>query len=210
MDSLLLAAHGYRIVRPNVRGSDTFGSAWIAALGGRWGEVDAEDVEAVVAGLVARGLVDPKRVAVMGLSYGGFLAQWLAGASTTFAAAVAENGVGSQASAWANSYFGVHYNRHARLGDPLSEEGHARLWRTSPLRNAANIRIPLLMLQAEEDQICPPSDNIHLFTALKVLGREVELILYPDEHHEMKNYGRPDRRIDRMERVLDWFDRYLR
>jgi hypothetical protein len=45
--------------------------------------------------------------------------------------------------------------------------------------------------------------------ALKVLGRDVEYILYPEEHHEMKNYGRPDRRIDRMERVLAWFDRYL-
>ena len=65
------------------------------------------------------------------------------------------------------------------------------------------------MLQAEEDRICPPSDNEQLFTALKVLDREVEYILYPDEHHEMKNYGRPDRRIDRMERILAWFDRYL-
>jgi len=210
MDTSLLAAHGYRVVRPNVRGSDTFGTRWIAALGGRWGDVDAADVEAVVAGLVDEGLVDPDRVGVMGLSYGGFLTQWLAGTSRTFKAAVAENGVSNQASAWANSYFGVHYNRHARLGDPLTEEGVAQLWRTSPLRNAANITIPLLMLQAAEDQICPVSDNLQLFTALKVLGREVEFILYPDEHHEMKNYGRPDRRIDRMDRILAWFDRHLR
>jgi dipeptidyl aminopeptidase/acylaminoacyl peptidase len=193
-----------------VRGSETFGAAWIGALAGRWGEVDAQDVEAVVAGLVKEGLVDARRVGVMGLSYGGFLTQWLAGTSTSFAAAVAENGVANQAATWGTSYFGVHYNRRARLGDPLSEEGYDQLWRTSPLRNAANVHIPLLMLQAEDDQICPASDNIQLFTALKVLGREVEMILYPDEHHEMKNYGRPDRRIDRMERILDWFGRYLR
>ena len=210
MDSTLLAGQGYRVVRPNVRGSDTFGSKWIGALGGRWGEVDAADVEAVVGALVARGLVDPRRVGVMGLSYGGFLTQWLAGTSTMFAAAVSENGVANQVSVWATSYFGVHYNRRARLGDPLSEEGATRLWRTSPLRNAAAITIPLLMLQAEQDQICPVSDNLQLFTALKVLGREVELVLYPEEQHEMKNYGRPDRRIDRMERILDWFDRHLR
>lgn len=210
MDSLLLTAHGYRVVRPNVRGSDTFGSAWIAALGGRWGEIDAQDVEAVVEGLVAQGLVDPQRVGVLGLSYGGFMAHWLAGTSTTFRAAVAENGVSNQASTWGTSYFGVHYNRRARLGDPLSDEGYAQLWRTSPLRNAAGKWAPLLMLQAEDDQICPASDNVQLFTALKVLGREVEMILYPDEHHEMKNTGRPDRRIDRMERILAWFDRYLR
>jgi dipeptidyl aminopeptidase/acylaminoacyl peptidase len=210
LDATMLTAHGYRVVRPNVRGSDTFGSAWIAALGGRWGEADAADVEAVVGALVARGVVDPVRVGVMGLSYGGFLTQWLVGTSRTFAAAVAENGVANQLSAWGTSYFGVHYNRHARLGDPLTEEGAMQLWRTSPLRNAAAITTPLLMLQAEEDQVCPPSDNVQLFTALKVLGREVELVLYPEEHHELKNHGRPDRRIDRMERILAWFDRYLK
>jgi dipeptidyl aminopeptidase/acylaminoacyl peptidase len=210
IDSMMLTGHGYRVVRPNVRGSDTFGSAWRAALGGRWGEVDAEDVEAVVAGLVDRGLIDPQRVGIIGLSYGGFLTQWLIGASQTFAAAVAENGVANQLSAWGTSYFGVHYNRRARLGDPVTEEGARQLWRTSPLRNVASVRTPLLILQAEEDQICPPSDNIQLFTALKVLGREVELILYPEEHHELKNYGRPDRRIDRAERILAWFERYLK
>ena len=114
-----------------------------------------------------------------------------------------------QASAWANSYFGVHYNRRAGLGDPLSDEGYQALWRSSPLRNARNVRTPLLMLQAEEDRVCPPADNEQLFTALKVLGRKVEYILYPDEHHEMKNHGRPDRRIDRLERILAWFDRHL-
>ena len=84
-----------------------------------------------------------------------------------------------------------------------------QLWRTSPLSAAADIRTPLLMLQAEEDRNCPAADNEQLFTALKVLGREVEYVLYPEEHHELKNYGRPDRRIDRMDRVLAWFDRYL-
>lgn len=146
----------------------------------------------------------------MGLSYGGFLTQWLVGTSRTFSAAVAENGVSNQMSAWATSYFGVHYNRRAGLGDPLTDDGAMQLWRTSPLRNATAIRTPLLMLQAEEDAICPASDNVQLFTALNVLGREVELILYPEEHHELKNEGRPDRRIDRMERILAWFDRYLK
>jgi dipeptidyl aminopeptidase/acylaminoacyl peptidase len=209
MDSTMLAGHGYRVVLPNVRGSASFGSAWIAALGGRWGEVDAADVEAVAAALAARRLIKPGQLGMMGLSYGGYLVQWLAGHSDTFAAAVAENGVANQISTWANSYFGVHYNRHANLGDPLSDEGMRRLWSTSPLSAATSIQTPLLILQAEEDRICPPADNEQLFTALKVLGREAEYILYPEEHHEMKNYGRPDRRIDRMERILAWFDRFV-
>jgi len=210
LDSTMLAGHGYRVVEPNIRGSDTFGSDWIAALGGRWGEVDMADVLSVLDGLQARGLIDPDRLGVMGLSYGGYLVQWLVGATDRFRAAVAENGVTNQASTWANSHFGVHYNRRARLGDPLSDAGMQKLWSTSPLRNAASIRTPLLMLQAEEDRICPAADNEQLFTALKVLGREVEYVLYPEEHHEMKNTGRPDRRIDRMERILAWFERWIR
>jgi dipeptidyl aminopeptidase/acylaminoacyl peptidase len=209
MDSTMLAGHGYRVVMPNVRGSATHGSSWVAGLDGRWGDADAADVLAVVDGLIDRGLTDPRRVGVMGLSYGGFLALWLIGHSDRFAAAVSENGVANQVSAWGNSYFGVHYNRRHALGDPLTEEGMRRLWATSPLSAAAEIHTPLLMLQAEEDRICPPADNEQLFTALKVLGRQVEYVLYPEEHHEMKNSGRPDRRIDRMERTLVWFDRWL-
>ena len=210
LDAMSLCAAGYRVLMPNIRGSTTFGAGWVRALSARWGTVDAEDALASVDALVERGLSDPRRLAVMGLSYGGFLTQWLIGVTDRFAAASAENGVSNQVSTWANSYFGIHYNRRAGLADPLTERGMRALWRSSPLRNAAQIRTPLLMLQAEEDRICPPADNEQLFTALKVLGREVEFVLYPEEHHEMKNSGRPDRRIDRMERILAWFDRHLR
>ena len=210
LDAMALCAAGYRVLMPNIRGSTTFGAEWVRALSANWGSVDAEDALASIDALVERGLADPRRLGVMGLSYGGFLTQWLIGVTDRFAAACAENGVSNQVSVWANSYFGVHYNRRAGLGDPLTDEGMQSLWSTSPLRNAANISTPLLMLQAEEDRVCPAADNEQLFTALKVLGRDVELILYPDEHHEMKNHGRPDRRIDRMERILAWFDRYVR
>jgi dipeptidyl aminopeptidase/acylaminoacyl peptidase len=104
----------------------------------------------------------------------------------------------------------VHYNRRAKLGDPLTPEGVDQLWRSSPLANVARIHTPLLMLQSAADAVCPPADNEQLFTALRTLGREVEYVLYPEEHHEMKNYGRPDRRIDRSQRILDWFARHFR
>jgi dipeptidyl aminopeptidase/acylaminoacyl peptidase len=209
LDTTMLTGHGYRCILPNIRGSASFGSAWIRALDGRWGDVDVQDVMAVVDVLVRRRAVDPGRLGVMGLSYGGYLTQWLVGVTDRFAAAVGENGVTNQVSAWGTSYFGVHYNRRARLGDPLSDEGMRQLWERSPLRNASRVSTPLLILQAQEDRICPPSDNEQLFTALKVLGREVEYVLYPDEHHELKNTGRPDRRIDRMERILGWFERWM-
>lgn len=210
LDAMLLTAAGYRVLMPNIRGSATFGSAWTRTLSGHWGDVDEADALAAVDGMVERGLADPDRLAVMGLSYGGFLTQWLVGSTNRFAAASSENGVANQVSAWANSFFGVYYNRRAGLGDPLSDVGMRSLWRSSPLRNASQVRTPLLMLQAEDDRICPAADNEQLFTALKVLGREVEYVLYPEEHHEMKSSGRPDRRIDRMERILAWFERHVR
>jgi dipeptidyl aminopeptidase/acylaminoacyl peptidase len=209
MDTLLLCGAGYRVAMPNIRGSTSFGAAWLGALGGRWGDVDAADALAVMDHLVAADLADPGRLGVMGLSYAGYLTQWLIGVTDRFAAAVAENGVANQVSTWGNSYFGVHYNRRASLGDPLTPEGVDRLWATSPLRNVARVRTPLLMLQAEEDRNCPAADNEQLFAALKVLGREVEYIVYPEEHHGFKDDGRPDRRIDRMERILAWFERWM-
>jgi dipeptidyl aminopeptidase/acylaminoacyl peptidase len=209
IDEIALCAAGYRVLMPNIRGSATFGSGWIRAFTGRWGDVDAADALAAVDALVDRGLADPDRLGVMGLSYGGFLTQWLIGVTDRFAAAVAENGVANQVSTWANSYFGVHFNRRGGLADPLTDDGMHALWRSSPLRNAAAITTPLLILQSEDDRICPAADNEQLFVALKVLEREVELILYPEEHHEMKSHGRPDRRIDRLERSLDWFGRHF-
>lgn len=80
------------------------------------------------------------------------------------------------------------------------------LWRGSPLRNVTSIRTPLLLLQAESDLRCPPQDNEQLFIALRHLRRTVEYVLYPDESHTYASSGRPDRRIDRMTRMLDWFD----
>ena len=210
MDSLMLCAAGYRVLFPNIRGSATFGAAWTRSLEGRWGGPDADDTLASIDALVARGVADPARLYVIGFSYGGYLVNWLVGTTDRFAAGVAENAVTNQINTWANSYFGVHYNRRHGLGDPLTDEGMLSLWHASPLRNVSRITTPLLILQAEEDRICPPADNEQMFTALKVLGREVEYILYPDEHHEMKNYGRPDRRIDRMERILAWFDGHRR
>ena len=203
-----LCAAGFRVLMPNIRGSTTFGLPGCKDLSGRWGDADAADALAAVDALVQQGLADPERLGVMGLTYGGSLTHGASAPTDRFRAAASENGVANQVSAWANSYFGVHYNRRAGLGDPLSDAGMPR-WSSSPLRNAPNVRTPLLMLQSEEDRICPPADNEQLFTALKVLGRDVEYVLYPDEHHEMKSYGRPDRRIDRLERIVAWFGKNL-
>jgi dipeptidyl aminopeptidase/acylaminoacyl peptidase len=158
----------------------------------------------------ALGLADPERLGALGLSYGGFMVNWLVGTTDRFRAAVSENGVSNQVSDWANSDSGPEYDRAALMGDPLSPDGIDRLWRQSPLRHVQRIRTPLLMLQGEADLRCPPHDNEQLFIALRHLGSTVEYVLYPDESHVYSSSGRPDRRIDRMTRMLDWFDHHLR
>jgi dipeptidyl aminopeptidase/acylaminoacyl peptidase len=210
LDAMILTSAGYRVAMPNIRGSAGFGYEWTDQLRGRWGEVDREDVLAVADWLVDQGLADPARLGMFGYSYAGYLVQWLVATTDRFAAAVAENGVGNQVSSWGNCYFGVHWNRRLQLGSPLDEASMLHAWRHSPLSQVSNIRTPLLILQAEEDRNCPAADSEQLFTALRALGRDVEYVLYPEEHHEMKSYGRPDRRIDRHQRILDWFARHLR
>ena len=210
IEVVLLCARGYRVVLPNIRGSATYGRDWIRPQLGDWGGVDADDIHAALDHVVDLGLADPDRLGVLGLSYGGFMVNWLVGTSNRFRAAVSENGVVNQVSAWAASDTGVDYNRTSLLGAPLDPDGVARLWRQSPLAHVASITTPLLILQAEADRRCPASDSEQLFVALRVLGRTVEYVLYPDEYHVYMAAGRPDRRIDRMSRMLDWFDRYLR
>jgi dipeptidyl aminopeptidase/acylaminoacyl peptidase len=210
IEVVLLAAAGYRVLLPNIRGSAGYGGDWIRPQLGDWGGVDADDVHAAVDHVVNLGLADPDRLGVFGLSYGGFLVNWLVGTTDRFRAGVSEAGVTNQVSDWANSDTGVEYNRMALLGAPLDAEGMAKLWRQSPLANVANIHTPLLILQGEADQRCPPADNEQLFVALRVLGRPVEYVLYPEEAHVYMAAGRPDRRVDRMTRVIDWFDRFVR
>lgn len=206
----ILVGAGYRVVLPNIRGSAGYGRDWIRPQLGDWGGVDADDVHAALDHVVALGWADPGRLGALGLSYGGFMVNWLVGTSDRFGAAVSENGVTNQVGCWANSDSGPEYCRAAMMGDPFTPEGIELLWRQSPLRHVANVHTPLLMLQAEADLRCPPQDNEQFFVALRHLRREVEYVLYPDESHVYASSGRPDRRIDRMDRVLAWFDTHLR
>lgn len=210
VEAILLASVGYRVALPNIRGSIDRGAGHVAGLGGAWGSHDVADVIAVTEHLLDQGLARAGALGVLGLSYGGFLTQCVIGKSNLFAAAVAENGVANQISAWAGSDLGPSYNRAAHLADPLTGEGVQQLWDASPLKYAARITTPLLLLQGADDRTCPASDNEQLFVALRALGRTVEYVLYPEESHLMQATARLDRRIDRHVRVIAWFDTYLR
>jgi dipeptidyl aminopeptidase/acylaminoacyl peptidase len=209
LESILLAHAGYRVLLPNIHGSTGRGRPFVQALRGDWGGVDADDCHAVVDHAVAAGLADPARLGVFGLSYGGFLTNWLVGTSDRFAAAVTENGVANNVSSWAGCDVGPTYSAAAGIGDATTPEGVELLWHQSPLRHVSAIRTPLLLLQGEADRRCPPGDNEQLFVALRALGREVSYVLYPESAHEYVGTGRPDRRIDRHTRVIEWFGRWM-
>ncbi|WP_406053709.1 prolyl oligopeptidase family serine peptidase [Streptomyces sp. NBC_01077] len=209
LEAMILASAGYRVAMPNLRGSLDQGRHWAGSLHGAWGEVDAADAHAVLDHLIETGLAEHGRIGVCGASYGGFLTYWLAATSPRFAAAVAENGVSNQITAWSACDTGPTYAEAAGLGDPTSEEGAARLWRASPLRHAEHLNTPLLILQAEDDLRCPPADNEQMFIALRRLSRHVAYVLYPESDHLMQGTARLDRRVDRHRRVMDWFRRHL-
>jgi dipeptidyl aminopeptidase/acylaminoacyl peptidase len=206
LPDLALADRGYRVLRPDPRGSGSYGRAWTEAILGSWGGADAEDQLAVCDWAVAAGLADPDRLAVHGLSYGGYMTNWLVGQTDRFRAAVSANGVTNQVSAVANCDLGLLWT--PRLGWEYPPDGMELLWAQSPLAHADRITTPLLMLQGADDLRCPAADNEQLFSALRVRGREVEYVLYPEESHVMQATGRPDRRIDMLERTLAWFERF--
>ncbi|MDX6597429.1 MAG: hypothetical protein QOE87_1316 [Gaiellales bacterium] len=203
LPDLALAAAGARMLMPDPRGSASYGRAWLEAIRGAWGGADAEDQLACVDWAVGEGIADPARLGVTGLSYGGFMVNWLITQTDRFRAAVCANGVANQVSAVANCDEGPLWTPRLGWGYPPAD--HERLWQQSPLAHADAITTPLLMLQGEADMRCPPSDNEQLFVALRVLRHEVEYVLYPEESHLMQAVGRPDRRIDMLERTERWF-----
>jgi dipeptidyl aminopeptidase/acylaminoacyl peptidase len=207
LPDLALAAAGYRVLRPDPRGSDSYGAAWLAAIAGSWGGADAEDCLAVTDWAVAEGLADPERLGVVGLSYGGFMTQWLIGVTERFRAAVAVNGVANQVSTAGNCDLAFPYNERLGWG-PLPGAAET-LWSQSPLANVDRITTPLLMLQGEADLRCPPADNEQLFVALRARRHTVEYVLYPGESHIMQATGRPDRRVDMLERTERWFAEHV-
>ena len=169
-------------------------------LKGRWGGPDAEDCLAVVDWAVADGRADAERLGVFGLSYGGFLTQWLVTRTTRFRAAVAMNGVANQVAAALSCDLGCRSCSGSAGG--RSRARRRRSGSQSPLAFVDRIETPLLLLQGQADLRCPASDNEQLFVALRALGREVEYLLYPDEVHVMAATGRPDRRVDMIERTV--------
>ena len=203
----LLAARGYNVLLTNPRGSQGYGERFCSQVVGAWGDLDYQDLMAAVDLIVARPDVDPRRLGVAGGSYGGFMTNWIVSHTDRFKAAVSMRGLSNFMSMYGTSDIGTYFLERELLGDPLAQL--ERYLRLSPITYVDRVETPLLILHAEQDLRCPLEQAEQLFVALRRRGKTVELLRFPEENHNLSRSGRPDRRLLRLERILEWFDRWL-
>ena len=201
------AGRGYVVLACNPRGSDGYGRDFRASLLNRWGEADLPDLLAGVEQVIAQGYVDPHRLVITGGSYGGFMTTWVIGHDDRFKAAVAQRGVYDLISFYGTSDIPLLTEWEFAIAP---WEDPQRLWHYSPMAHVENIHTPLLLLHSENDFRAPIPAAEGLFVALRRLKREVEMVRYPRDGHELSRSGEPKHRIDRLERIVGWFDRYVK
>jgi dipeptidyl aminopeptidase/acylaminoacyl peptidase len=175
----LLAARGYACLLPDPALSTGYGQAFVARGRGRWGQEPYSDVLALVGAAEARADIDETRTAAMGGSFGGYLANWVAGHTSRFRCVV------THASLWELEQF------HGTTDDAgwwdrefgTPEEAAARYRENSPSRHADAIHVPMLVIHGERDYRVPISEALRLWTDLAWRGVEAKFLYFPDENH---------------------------
>ena len=208
------AGAGYCVLFSNPRGGSGYSEAWGRAIRGPggdagpgWGTVDYEDLMGVVDTAIERfPFLDADRLGVLGGSYGGYMTSWIVGHTKRFKAALSERAVNNLVSAFGSS--DVFWIFERQFGGPMWDTVDEWL-RTSPATYARDIETPLLIVHSESDLRCNVEQGEHLFVLLRLLGKEVEMVRFPGEGHELSRSGSPVHRVQRFEAVLEWFGRYL-
>jgi dipeptidyl aminopeptidase/acylaminoacyl peptidase len=187
-----LANRGYAVLQPNFRASVGYGKKFLDAGNKQWGDKMQDDVTWGAKYLITQGIADPKRIGIMGGSYGGYAT--LAGVTFTpdlYAAAVSIVGpsnlitlLGSIPPYWEQ----IRTLFYQRMGDPNTPEGKAQLERQSPLNSAAKIKTPLLVVQGANDPRVNKRESDQIVIALRERGFPVEYLVAPDEGH---GFARP-------------------
>jgi dipeptidyl aminopeptidase/acylaminoacyl peptidase len=209
------AGAGYAVVYSNPRGSSGREDDWGRAIRGPgegigpgWGTVDYEDLMAVTDAALERfDFCDPERVGVMGGSYGGYMTSWIVSHTNRFKAACSERAVNNMVSMYGSSDIGwVFKGYHGEFVHDAVDTYLAM----SPWTYAKQIETPLLILHSENDLRCNIEQAEQLFTTLRLLKRDVELVRFPAEGHELTRSGNPAHRVMRFELLLEFFDRHLK
>lgn len=203
----VLAANGYVVFYSNPRGGTGYSEEHMNAILNRWGTIDYEDLMTFTDVVLKKvRSLDGRRLAVGGGSYGGFMTNWIIGHTGRFACAVTSRSISNFMSFIGSSDFGYAWPvEFGKIGPWQNPQHYLRM---SPLTYLKKMVTPTLIEQQEEDHRCPIEQAEQLWAALKAKGVPVEFIRYPGEPHGMSRGGRPDRRIDRMERILGWLGRW--
>ena len=199
----LLAASGYAVLFPNPRGSSGYGENFAKAIFADWGNKDYQDDMAMLDFAIAQGIADPEKLGVGGWSYGGISTDFIIAHTTRFKAAISGAGEANNTSMYGHDQYQRDYE--TELGLPW--ENHALYDKLSPFYKVANITTPTLFMGGEIDWNVPILGGEQMYQAMKSLGRETQLVVYPGEYHEFKT---PSHLKDRLDRYLAWYAHYVK
>ena len=204
----LLCNWGFGVVYCNPRGSGGYGEAFQRGNERNWGDGPAGDVLACVDAATQLSWVDADRLCLTGGSYGGYLTAWIIAHDQRFKAAVAQRGVYDlrtfygEGNAW-------RLLEWAMGGKPWEAKMEPILRRESPITYVTRIKTPLLIMHGDVDMRTGVSQSAMLYRMLKDLGRPVEYVRYPDASHDLSRSGEPLQRIDRLLRIIEFFERSI-
>ncbi len=204
----LYASNGYAVVYCNPRGSDGYTEEF-ADIRRHYGERDYQDImECLDYAIREFDFIDPDRVGVTGISYGGFMVNWIVTRTDRFKVAVSQNGISSWEAEYLTTDIGPYFVPDQIGGDPwVSWE---KLREKSPLYYVDRVRTPLMVVHSLDDYRCWLDQAVAMYTALKLRGKEVELVLFESGGHTFGWSGRPSLREARLRHLLRWFDTYLK
>ena len=201
--SQLFAANGYVVLEPNPRGSSGYGENFCKAIYADWGNKDYQDDMAMVDYAIAEGIADPDKLGVGGWSYGGISTDFIIAQTTRFKAAISGAGAASFDGLYGHDQYILDYD--TELGQPWANRA---VWdRISPFYKVEKITTPTLFMGGDIDWNVPIVGGEQMYEALKSLGRETELVVYPGEYHSFKT---PSHIKDRLERNLSWYAHYVK
>ena len=197
-----LAARGYAVIQPNYRGSAGFGDEWLNSNGFKNWKTSIGDVTASAKYLVARGIADPKRMAILGWSYGGYAAlQSAVVEPTLYKAAVAIAPV-TDLEMVRNESKG--FTNSSLVRDFVGSGEH--LVEGSPLRNVASIRVPILLAHGDRDSNVGIAQSEKMDAALRSAGKSSELIRFKDLDHQLND---SDARVMLLTRIGEFLDKAI-
>ncbi len=201
------ASQGYVVYVLNPSGTTAYGQEFAARHVNTWGHESGDDIiQGVQEFCKQHSFVDSKHVGCIGASYGGFMTEYLQTRTDIFAAAIAHAGISNIASYWGGGYWGYSYGETAQYGS-FPWNNPDLYVKQSPLFNADKIHTPLLLLHGTADTNVPTNESQQLFTALKILGRDVAYVQVEGENHVIVDYHK---RMAWLNVIYSWFAKYLK